>query len=213
MRVFISWSGTRSQEVAEELKTWIKKVIQSAEPWVSTDMQSGVKWMADLSDSLDEISIGIICVTPGNVRSPWLNFEAGALSKHLGEQGRVIPYLLDFRSLSDLKQPLAQFNACLADEGGTWQLIKTLNAHAEFRQSEQALRETFEWAWAQLGPRLQRIKDSNKTGAGARRSTDDKVDETLELVRKLIRAQQDADPAEADPESPPPDAPRRPNRR
>jgi TIR domain len=131
MKVFISWSGRRSHEVAEALAEWLRKVIQSAEPWVSSEVERGVKWLDEIGKSLDAHSIGIICVTPGNVEKPWLNFEAGALSKHLGVDGRVIPYLLDFRSASELQQPLGQFNASLANEDGTHDLVKTLNEHSD----------------------------------------------------------------------------------
>lgn len=192
VKVFISWSGTRSHAVAQALAVWTRKVIQSVDPWVSSDLERGVKWMAEIGKGLDSHSIGIVCVTPGNVRAPWLNFEAGALSKHLGDEGRVIPYLLDFHSPSDLKEPLAQFNASLADEAGTWQLVKTLNSHAEYAQTEEALRETFEVWWPKLRDQLQRIKDSNTSQPPARRSVDDKVDELLELTRQFVRGQNDS---------------------
>ena len=47
MKVFISWSGERSRLVAQELGPWLKKVIQSVEPWISTDMERGIKWLAE----------------------------------------------------------------------------------------------------------------------------------------------------------------------
>jgi TIR domain len=189
VKVFISWSGTRSHAVAQALAVWTKKVIQSVDPWVSSDLERGVKWMAEIGKGLDSHSIGIVCVTPGNVRAPWLNFEAGALSKHLGDEGRVIPYLLDFHSPSDLKAPLAQFNACLADEAGTWQLVKTLNSHAEYAQTEETLLETFGVWWPKLGQELQGITDSVTSQPPSRRSVDDKVDELLELTRHIDRLQ------------------------
>lgn len=104
MKVFISWSGRRSHEVADTLAGWLKKVIQSVEPWVSTEMERGVKWLDVLGKSLDAHSAGILCVTPGNFMEPWLNFEAGALSKQIGDEVRVMPYLLDFRSPSDFRR-------------------------------------------------------------------------------------------------------------
>ncbi|MDQ6910973.1 MAG: toll/interleukin-1 receptor domain-containing protein [Actinomycetota bacterium] len=138
MKVFISWSGRRSHEVAEALSGWLKKVIQSAEPWTSSEMERGVKWLAEISKSLDAHSIGILCVTPGNMKAPWLNFEAGALSKQIGDEVRVIPYLLDFRSPNELQPPLGQFNASLADEQGTFDLVETLNLHSETPLSPDA---------------------------------------------------------------------------
>jgi hypothetical protein len=116
-----------------------------------------------------------------------LNFEAGALSKHLGDDGRVIPYLLDFRSANELKGPLSQFNVALADADGTWQLVKTLNAHSEFPQTEQDLRQTFDVWWPKLEQSLAAVRGS-VTQSSARRSSDDKIDEILGLVR----AQQNA---------------------
>lgn len=187
MKVFISWSGHRSHEVAEALSGWLRKVIQSAEPWVSSDVERGVKWLAEIGKSLDAHSIGILCVTPGNVTAPWLNFEAGALSKQLGETGRVIPYLLDFRSPSELQPPLGQFNASLADELGTHNLVKTLNAHSESKLSDTDLNETFKMWWPKLRDKLEAIRTSGSGHPPKRRTADDKLDELLDLTRQLMR--------------------------
>jgi hypothetical protein len=183
VKVFLSWSGTRSRMVAQELGPWLKKVVQSVEYWISTDMERGVKWLSHLNDSLDAHSFGIICVTSGNVNAPWINYEAGALAKHLGEGGRVIPYL-DFRSASDLKDPLAQFNASVANREGTWDVAKTLNKYAEFAQDEPTLAEAFDLWWPKLSNRLSEIT-STSTKAPARRSEEEKVDDILDILRDL----------------------------
>jgi hypothetical protein len=187
MKVFISWSGRRSHEVAKALDGWLKKVIQSAEPWVSSDMERGVKWLVEVGESLDAHSIGILCVTSGNFSAPWLNFEAGALSKQFGDDGRVIPYLLDFRSAGELEPPLGQFNASLADEPGTYDLVKTLNAHSESKLSETDLDETFKMWWPSLRDKLEAIRASGSGHPPKRRTTDDKIDELLDLTRQLMR--------------------------
>jgi hypothetical protein len=189
MKVFISWSGRRSHEVAKALAGWLKKVVQSSEPWVSSEMERGVKWLSEISSSLDVHSIGILCVTPGNVSAPWLNYEAGALSKHLGDGGRVIPYLLDFRSASELQPPLGQFNASLANEEGTFDLLKTLNAHSGSRLSDGDLAETFKMWWPLLRDELEAIKSSVNGQPLKRRTTDDKLNEVLTLMRQLSRHQ------------------------
>ncbi len=45
MKVFISWSGPRSQLLAEALKVWIHDVIQSVECFCSTDdIRAGQRW-------------------------------------------------------------------------------------------------------------------------------------------------------------------------
>jgi hypothetical protein len=171
VKVFISWSGRRSHEVADALAGWLKKVVQSADPWVSSDLERGVKWLAEIGKSLDAHSIGILCVTPGNVSAPWLNFEAGALSKQIGDDVRVIPYLLDFHSASELQPPLGQFNSSLADESGTYDLVKTLNAHSETKLSDADLDETFKMWWPTLHTKLEEIRASGSGQAPDRRST------------------------------------------
>src|SRR5918996_3999019 len=35
MKVFISWSGARSQAGAQTLRRWLKHVIQALDPWIS----------------------------------------------------------------------------------------------------------------------------------------------------------------------------------
>ena len=50
-----------------------------------------------------------MCVTRENYLTPWINFEAGALSKAFGH-ARVVPRLLDM-PISDLTGPLVQFQA------------------------------------------------------------------------------------------------------
>jgi hypothetical protein len=84
MQVFISWSGQRSRAVAEVLRTWLPKVIQSLDPWMSDeDIDAGSRWLADVTTSLNQAKVGLICVTPENQHKPWLLFEAGALSRSI----------------------------------------------------------------------------------------------------------------------------------
>jgi hypothetical protein len=93
MKVFISWSGDDSKTLAEFTSTWLPRVIQEVEPWISThDIDTGEKWQEALSASLsDPTAIGLLIVTKTNFKQPWLLFEAGALSKLNGS--RVTPLL------------------------------------------------------------------------------------------------------------------------
>lgn len=53
MRVFISWSGERSKYIAEAIRSWLPKVIQSLRPWMSQeDISAGARWLADVSSEL-----------------------------------------------------------------------------------------------------------------------------------------------------------------
>src|SRR5680860_1889992 len=81
MKVFISWSGNESKEIAVFLKKWIEQIIQSAEPWISLDIEKGKRWNSEISASLEQSKVGIFCMTEKNLNSPWILFEAGAVAK------------------------------------------------------------------------------------------------------------------------------------
>ena len=91
--IFISWSKPRSYQVAKALHEWLPNVIQSAKPWISVEnVDKGTLWSNEMAVVLSTVRIGIVCVTPENVAEPWLNFEAGALSKTVDE-ARVCTFL------------------------------------------------------------------------------------------------------------------------
>ncbi len=108
MRIFASWSGEESKQIAELLKSWIPCVVQDAEVYVSSqDIGKGERWLASVSNNLAEIDFGIIVVTKTNVSAPWILFEAGALSKSV--KGVVAPLLCGVDNFEAAKSPLTQF--------------------------------------------------------------------------------------------------------
>jgi hypothetical protein len=112
-KVFLTWSGERSKAVAKALKEWLPNVIQVLEPWMSEDgIDKGVKWASELGVQLAQTKIGIVCLTPDNLDEPWINFEAGALSKL--PDSHVCVFLFDV-SEADVKFPLAQFQMTKAE--------------------------------------------------------------------------------------------------
>ena len=97
--IFLSWSREDSLQVAKILKSWIPLTIEGPRLWLSSqDSPEGARWSPELAIRLDECNFGILVITPTNIQSPWLMFEAGALSKNF-EEGKVIPYLIAFSDL------------------------------------------------------------------------------------------------------------------
>src|SRR5262245_8492978 len=95
---------------------------------------------------LDQISDGIICITPDNVREPWLNFEAGALAKSING-ARVRPVLLDLRP-TDLVGPLVQFQSTDArDHDDMLKLLRSLNSGCDVPMQDDRLVRSFDRVW------------------------------------------------------------------
>src|SRR5215831_3867968 len=142
MRVFICWHESRSKAVAEALHAWLPKVIQKVDPWMSKrDIGAGARWRDDVARELERCDFGILCLTRENLKAEWIHFEAGAIARVL-ERGKVVPYLLGVDK-SDLKDPLAQFQAARATADDTLELVKALNnALPEGRLSEANLIES-----------------------------------------------------------------------
>src|SRR5262245_61855036 len=157
MKVFLSWSGDRSQMVARALRDWMPNVIQAVSPWLSSsDIQIGARWANELALQLEESRFGIICLTPENLAAPWLLYEAGALSKAL-ESAFVCPYLFGF-SPAEMTGPFLQFQATTATNDGTHMLVRTLNrALGNDALDEKVLDRAFEVWWPSLDSEFRRI--------------------------------------------------------
>jgi hypothetical protein len=187
VKIFISWSGERSRLVAEALRDWLPRVIQSLKPWLSAnDIEKGTRWGTDIAQQLQDSTFGIICVTSENLDARWLNFEAGALSKVISAS-HVCPYLLDLGP-TDVAGPLSQFQSTKATREDTLKLIETINS----TMKEQALtatqlKETFDVWWEKLDVLLKKVPKAE--GAPPKREERDLLQETLAVVREISKGQ------------------------
>lgn len=171
MKIFISWSGERSQVLALALRDWLPLVLYYADPWLSTsDIKSGDRWSIEVAKGLQESKFGIICVTRDNLESPWLLFESGALAKSM-EDGRVVPLRLDLDQ-SDISGPLTQFQSEKADADGIRRLVLSLNKVAATPVVEDRLVQLFDATWARLEQKIQEVPPSEAPQKRARPQTE-----------------------------------------
>jgi hypothetical protein len=185
MKVFISYSGSRSQRVAEALHTWLSDVIHTLEPWVSSrDIDRGTRWDLDIARQLEESRVGILCITQENLEAPWVLFEAGALAKAL-DKTFVCPYLLDVRP-TDLKGPLVQFQSTMANEEDTLKLVRTINkALGDQARSTEQLDKAFQKWWPELQRALESVPGPSLP-LKPLRSDRDLLEEVLDLTRSQV---------------------------
>ncbi len=187
MKVFISWSGPRSHAMAVALYEWLPDVLQDLEPFVSSeDIQKGARWASQLATELEETHFGIICLTPENLTSPWLLFEAGALSKRL-DTGMVAPLLLDLKK-ADVGLPLSSFQLTTFSPEEVTRLVKSLNAGMPRPISDQRVERQVSRAWQDLHANIMDIPVVDEPeGAAGQRTDRAMLEELLELVRDLGR--------------------------
>ena len=156
-KVFISWAGDRSHQVAQALYRFLKGALQGVEPILSSEsIRSGDCWSQELEDYLTESVFGIVCLTQENPRSPWLCYEAGALSKSLTT--KVCPYLVDGEL--DATHPLSRFNYRCSNRDDTLALLTDINNQLPdgTRTTPEVLANAFKGVWPDFERLLAEIK-------------------------------------------------------
>lgn len=197
MKVFLSWSGGLSHQIALILKEWLPCVIQELEPYVSSeDIEKGNRWSGEIAGELEACKCGIICVTRENLQAPWLNFEAGALSKAITDGSKVIPFLFELQPSDLIKHPLAQFQGVTYVNGGdsashtskedVYKLISTLNSCLEKPLKEEMLKRTFHTWWEDLREKFMNL---NQESSSPEKEKQIDINATLQELLELNRTQ------------------------
>lgn len=167
MKVFISWSGERSESLAKALREWLPLVLHFVEPWLSkSDIDAGERWSIEIAKELEASNFGVICVTKENLNSSWILFEAGALAKSMPD-GKVIPLLLDI-DFKEVSGPLAQFQAKKTELNGVKELILSLNKSAKVPVPDVQLEKLFGALWPQLEAQINALPKGGALAKHAR---------------------------------------------
>lgn len=198
LKVFISWSGNLSQQVASALNDWLPQVLHAVEPFFSAeDIDKGTRWSQGIARELESTSVGLFCVTRENLDSRWLNFEAGAISKLLSS-GRVMPFLFRLKK-SEVQWPLADFQMTIYEREDLWKLVSSINrACTPPCMDEGRLFKSFDRWWPDLDAALDAIIEQDGDATLIEHpsrpvSNDDILEELLELMReqhKIVTSQE-----------------------
>lgn len=181
LKVFISWSGETSGALAEILRQWIPGVIQAVKPYYSPgDVAKGARWTNEIAKELEESRVGLISLTSENLGSPWLMFEAGALSKSL-DKSRVCPILFGLEP-TDLKGPLAQFQASKFQKNEVRRVVRTINSELkESALANDVLDSVFDMWWPSLEKDVQRELEKRV------KPEDETVRSERDLLEEILR--------------------------
>lgn len=114
MKIFISWSGKRSELVAQQLVEILK--LLNLETWFSKDdIRKGEMWRYELTENLKTSDIAIICLTSYSIISKWVMFEVGmCLSSSPAK--RVCPLLIGLTEENLRNTPLDGFQITKASD-------------------------------------------------------------------------------------------------
>lgn len=190
MRVFLSWSGTKSREVALALKSWLPEIINDLQPWMSSeDIEKGAAWSATIAEQLEQSNFGIICLTRENQDRVWVNYEAGAIAKAMfggDPKGRAATFLIDIEQESEVTGPLAQFQHTRPTGSDVLKLVTSLNkAAGSPRTPEQLERAVAKW-WPDLESAIAEANSRPQTQTRKPvRSEREVLEEILTLVRDI----------------------------
>lgn len=177
LKVFLSWSGSRSKFVASRLREWLPLILP-VEPWMSDDdLAVGIPWTDSLTKELKECPFAILCLTSENICAPWIIYEAGSIANSVG-RSHVAPYLLD-TDPNALPAPLKQFRAVTADKSGTLKLLKSINQELDNPMDEKSLHNKFIQEWYALEPVL------SPPVEGIRHIDD--IDATWALAQQMVK--------------------------
>ncbi|MFI5583396.1 hypothetical protein ACIA5G_00035 [Amycolatopsis sp. NPDC051758] len=190
MRVFLSWSGDYSRQVAAAVKGWLPYLINEVEPFMSSSIEAGTRWQAEISTQLEATDFGIIFVTADNQAKPWLNFEAGALAKSVSAS-HVVPLAINL-GLADIENPLGQFQGQILDEAGMKSIVRALNAVAQKPLDDGMIDKLLSKWWPELHEEVEAIKSGPLAQTAliqAERPEREILEELLATVRGLDRSQ------------------------
>jgi hypothetical protein len=190
MKVFISWSGARSRIVAEALRDWLPNVINAVEPFVSEeDIDKGAIGTEVIARQLHDATFGIVCLTRDNQTRPWINYEAGALSKVVGDnEARVATVLVDIASPAGVTGPLSAFQATqIHDRGQMKQLVRSLAKASDDTRSKEALDALVDLLWTSFASDVaeERLAASGEASTAPARKPEDMFGELLTLMRQV----------------------------
>lgn len=183
MKIFISWSGEFSKQIAESLKKWLPCLINTIDIFYSdADIEKGESWDDRILNELKTCNFGIMCMTSSNVGAPWIYFEAGALSNL---ENKVTAFLVDIEP-QDLKDgSLSMFQATKFEKNDFYKLLKTINNY-DNKIKDETLKTTFEALWPSIEKDISSVIEKWKGELNCGRKNHYDVINSKELIENIL---------------------------
>ncbi|MBU8865574.1 toll/interleukin-1 receptor domain-containing protein [Paenarthrobacter sp. MMS21-TAE1-1] len=173
--------------MAQAIYKCLPSLFDNAKPWISTENRSGSIWLPEIDKQLSDTDFGIVCVSKQNQGAPWLNYEAGALSRKVDAKRELMPVLLvDFDDTVEVTGPVTGFQMKFANLEDFFVIMKDLN-ESELGPGIDAdiLRMRVELIWPSIEAEVKKVKSSHDSQDVKKRTDDDKYEELLVTVRDI----------------------------
>lgn len=163
-KIFISWSGSYSKDIANAIKELLENSVFSNQQltcFVSDlDIAPGSNWWNELKKELKSCKMGIICITKDNLLSPWLYFESGAM---ISKGIKAIPLLFNCDINSLVSTPLNASQAVdFNNQKHFIRMLSDINKKMGFNISESQIIALGKDAHVDLGKKLEHITQNLK---------------------------------------------------
>jgi len=186
MKVFISWSGQLSHQIATKLQEWLPLVINQLEPFVSSEsIKKGDRWVIDIYSELEKSNFGIVCLTLENLLEPWIMFEAGALSKNIS-QSKVSCVLFDGLKQHDVKSPLSLLQNTEFVKDDFRKLVSSINSTlGDKKINDTLLNKSFDKWYPDLEEDIKKIQEAYSPPIPKKEEGDNTLNEILRTTKYI----------------------------
>jgi hypothetical protein len=198
LKIFISWSGTLSENVAKVWHGLIKECFDNSTPFMSQyDIGLGTRGLNTIANELKGTVFGLVIVTRANQDSQWLHYESGALTKDFDNpRTKLIPVLVDFESPGGLSGPLSAFQATLLNYDSVVMILTEIQKAIGNDLSDLATAlKRLDRAWAaEYEQKFTDARvDESEPPTSDSNDDDSKLDELLQLTRSGFQGRNDFD--------------------
>lgn len=146
MNIFLSWSKSQSKELANILKEFLPRVIQSIDVFFSPDIPKGNQWLQTIHENIKKADYAIIILTKENLNEEWIMYESGALAQRLSYE-KITPLLFNLTP-SEISNPLKFFQMTTFSKEDMYKMFESINLiNSSKKLSESDLKYSFKKSW------------------------------------------------------------------
>ena len=184
--VFFSWSGSKSKAIALKFKDLFGSVFTpSINSFMSTkDIGAGKRSIDELFSALERCNYGVSFVDTENAKEPWIQFEAGALSKII-DVSQVMVLILDDNMRSLEHTPLNEFQHKLFNKDDIKSIFEEIIKCFKLEDAKEAFMQRFEIGWDAFYNSAHQILEKGEKLKEKENEKDEK-DDKLDVVMKML---------------------------